>query len=221
MGMIPVMILTVEYILSNSQCRQRVRKTHINYVPGRSSEFVKLRVRLDNSESGTLYVGKDSSSPLSPLLLHVDGIISVAELDAAEAEAKRKSQAEQEAVVAERARTLDAKAKSLASGYIYHGIDEDLRSGKLFDSGALEEGHAYYISNFVVGGSGITAGVVTTLFRDPNYQVVDYVSQKVRGDVVGASQTGLGPAPVTIVIAGGKAPLHTPVVLGLVAAMAQ
>jgi hypothetical protein len=190
---------------------------YIDYVPGRSSDFVNLRVRLNSSSSGTLYVVKNSSSYgyRDPVLLHVDGIISDTELASATAEANEKTELEQKARDTERATTLDAKGKSLATGYIYHGVDEDSQNRRLFDSGALEVGHAYYISNFVVSGNGVT-GAVNSLFRDPNYQVVDYVSQKVRGEVVGASQTGFGALPVTVVVAGGKDSLHTPVILGLV-----
>jgi len=187
----------------------------IFYIPGNSPEFEQLRVRLYNSESGTLYVRKDSSY-FSPMLLHVDGIVSAGELAAAKSETRRTRQVEQDAEAAKRASALDAKGKSLSTGYVYHGIDEDGQNGSLFNSGALERGHAYFVSNFLVGGDGTTAGVITSLFRNPNYQLVDYVTQKVRGEVVAASQTGFGTVPVAVVIVGGNGPLRIPIILGLV-----
>ena len=111
---------------------------------------------------------------------------------------------------------MDEKAKSFAEGYTYHGADEDAQSSRLFNSGALEDGHAYYISGFMVGGGGLTGGVITSLFVNPTYHIVEYTSQKVKGEVAGTSQSLFGLLPVTVVIAGGKPPLRIPVILGLV-----
>jgi hypothetical protein len=140
-----------------------------------------------------------------------------AEKEAAEAKAK----AEREAAIAKAKAERDEKAKSFAKGYTYHGENEDDRSAILFEGGALEDGHAYYISGFMVESGGSRVGVTTQTFfgrlGDPkSYHFVEYVSQNVKGEVVSAGQTILGTFPVTVVVAGGKPPLRIPVVLGLV-----
>ena len=83
-----------------------------------------------------------------------------ADYSAYEAERLAKQKAAEEAEKkdkAEKRKTLDDKAKALAKGYVYHGIDEDERNCKLFTGGALEEGHAYYISGFIVKYGGTMA----------------------------------------------------------------
>jgi len=185
-------------------------------------EFRNWRERTIRSESANLYVFKAGDAGFGwrvGTLLHVDGIISTEEMAAKQQQeqAERKANAEaEEKANAERNKARIAKAKSLAKGYTYHDIDEDAKSGRLFDSGALENGHAYYISGFMVGGGGVTGGVITSLFGNPNYHVVDYVSQKVKGEVAAASQTMFGLQPITVVVAGGKPPLNIPLILGLV-----
>jgi hypothetical protein len=105
---------------------------------------------------------------------------------------------------AERQKARDEKGKLLATGYIYHGVDEDEKSISLFDSRALKEGHAYYISGFIVNslGRGLTS-------IERSYQRLDYASETVKRELLGAKGGN-------VVIAGGKPPSRTPVVLGLV-----
>ncbi|MDE5775998.1 MAG: hypothetical protein K2H67_03850 [Treponemataceae bacterium] len=119
---------------------------------------------------------------------------------------------------------IDAKAKQIAKGYVYHGIDEVERNVKLFNGGALEEGHAYYISGFVVKYGGTMAAIEYAdgfFFSSRSSAVyVDYIDQKVKGDIVEAGITTLFgktiESPLTVVIVGGSAPLHTPIVIGLI-----
>lgn len=153
------------------------------------------------------------------VLYDIEGIPSQEQIDAdiaaenaeklAKEEADRKAKAEKQA-------KLDNIGKKLAQNYIYHGIEEDSNNSKLFDSGALEEGHAYYISTFMVYAGGEMGGAVTSLFVDPNYQYVKYANQKVRGEVVSAGKTIFGNLPISVVVAGGSAPLYIPVILGVV-----
>jgi hypothetical protein len=46
--------------------------------------------------------------------------------------------------------------------------------------------------------------------------MIEYVNQKVKGEVVSAGQTIFGKLPITVIVAGGRPPLRIPVVLGLV-----
>jgi hypothetical protein len=116
--------------------------------------------------------------------------------------------AEQKAKEARRAE----KAKSLAEGYTFHGVDEDRRNSDLFDAGALEEGHAYYISFLLLRGD---LGWVLR-WGNPTYHTVQYVSQKVRGEVANVGPSRDGSRACNVVVAGGKPPLLIPVILGVV-----
>lgn len=153
------------------------------------------------------------------VLTKVEGLRTNEEIEAekvAVATAKSEKEASDAKAKAEREIVIDTKAKSFAVGYVYHGVSEDVQNGKLFNSGALEAGHAYYVSGYMVGSGGIIGGVIISAFSDPIYHSIDYASQKVKGAVVGASQTAFGTLPVAVVIAGGKPPFRTPVILGLV-----
>ena|SRR5574344_1555378 len=158
---------------------------------------------------------------------NIEGIPSQEEIDAAKAAAEAERIAKEEAekkAKAEKYAALNAKAKTLAQGYTYHGIEEVEKNCKLFINGALESGHAYYISGFVVKYGGSMAKIEYGdgfFFSSQSSAVyVDYISQKVKGEVVEAGVTNLFgqsiETPLTVVVAGGKGYSKTPVVLGIV-----
>ena len=89
-------------------------------------------------------------------------------------------------------------------------MDEERNNQNLFNCGALEEGHAYYVPTLLLTAGGNMAGIMT-IFGQPNYQLVSYISQKVRGEVVSSGITMFGPLPVSVVVAGGR----IPTILGL------
>ena len=158
---------------------------------------------------------------------NIEGVPSQEEIDsakaAAEAERIAKEEAEKKAK-AEKYAALNAKAKALAQGYTYHGAEEVEKNCKLFINGALETGHAYYISGFVVKYGGSMAKIEYGdgfFFSSQSSAVyVDYINQKVKGEVVEAGVTNLFgqsiETPLTVVVAGGKGYSKTPVVLGIV-----
>ena len=146
-----------------------------------------------------------------------------ADKEAAEAERIAKEEAEKKAK-AEKYAKLNAAGNALANGYTYHGVEEVEKNCKLFANGALESGHAYYISGFVVkyGGSmaKIEYGDGFFFSSQSNAVYVDYISQKVKGEVVEAGITDLFgktiEIPITVVVAGGKGYSKTPVILGII-----
>ena len=160
-------------------------------------------------------------------IYNIEGVPSQEEIDsakaAAEAERIAKEEAEKKAK-AEKYAALNAKAKALAPGYIYHGAEEVEKNCKLFINGALEAGHAYYISGFVVKYGGSMAKIEYGdgfFFSSQSSAVyVDYISQKVKGEVVEAGITDFFgqtiETPLTVVVAAGKGYSKTPVVLGIV-----
>ena len=89
-------------------------------------------------------------------------------------------------------------------------MDEERNNMYLFNCGALEEGHAYYVPTLLLTAGGNMAGIMT-IIGQPNYQLVGYISQKVRGEVVGSGITMFGPLPVSVVVIGGR----IPTILGL------
>lgn len=141
---------------------------------------------------------------------------------AAEAERLAKEEADKKAR-AEKIARLNAAGKKLADGYVYHGVEENSKNCKLFINGALESGHAYYISGFVVKYSGTMAaieygdGIFVSSQSSAVY--VDYVSQKVKAEIVleAASTNFFGKTienPINVVISGGNGNSQTPIVLG-------
>lgn len=146
-----------------------------------------------------------------------------ADKEAAEAERIAKEEAEKKAK-AEKYAKLNAAGNALANGYTYHGVEEVTKNCKLFANGALESGHAYYISGFVVkyGGSmaKIEYGDGFFFSSQSNAVYVDYISQRVKGEVVEAGITDLFgqtiEIPITVVVAGGKGYSKTPVILGII-----
>ena len=145
-------------------------------------------------------------------LFQIDGLKSDADMaheaeqKAAEAKAKEAADAKAKA---ERLKARDEKGKMLAKGYTYHGLAEDDQNRRLFENGALESGHAYYISGFRADSHEF--GWVHSARH-----MVNYPSQKVKGEVLGApnESTVDNKFGITVVVAGGKAPLFIPVVLG-------
>lgn len=125
----------------------------------------------------------------------------------------------EKALAAEKAKQnaeIDAVAKEIAKGYIYHGTSEETQNAKLFSAGALEEGHAYYIPMYMAGSRGTTGAAIASIFETPKYHIVEYINQKVRGEVVTAGQTIVGNLPISVVVAGGNAPAYIPIVIGLI-----
>mgnify|MGYP003571350831 CR=1 FL=1 len=185
-------------------------------------------VRNENKYNGhyTVYVyGKKERSLLEGnttkvMIYNIEGVPTQEQIDsdkAAAEEAEKKAKAEKYA-------KLNAAGKALANGYIYHGSAEVEKNCKLFANGALESGHAYYISGFIVkyGGSmaKIEYGDGFFFSSQSNAVYVDYISQKVKGEIIEAGVINLlGKTiekPITVVVAGGKDLTKTPVVLGMI-----
>ena len=157
----------------------------------------------------------------SLVLEKIKGLRTVNEIrtEKAEREAAAERAAEEKRIAEDKARAekrkaRNEKASALAKGYVYHGIDESDKNAKLFDGGALEAGHAYYISSYLISAGGSMGGAIVSLFRDPHYRYVNYISQKVKGEVINAERSIFG--DISVVVAGGKAPMYIPVILGVV-----
>lgn len=180
--------------------------------------------RLEPSKKYTVYLGYISEGNFwtgykyVPVLEDIENLRTVQEIkeeaERLEKERLAKEKADLEAK-AKKAKELKIKAESLTQGYIYHGPDEANENAVLFNNGALEYGHAYYIEAFMVKGGGSLGGAIVSLFFNPEYQYISYINQKVRGEVTSAGETIFGTLPVTVIVAGGKAPVYIPVVLGL------
>lgn len=158
---------------------------------------------------------------------NIEGVPSQEQIEADKAAEEAEQLAKEEAdkkAKAEKYAKLNAAGNALANGYTYHGVEEVEKNCKLFANGALESGHAYYISGFVVkyGGSmaKIEYGDGFFFSSQSNAVYVDYISQKVKGEVVEAGITDLFgktiEIPITVVVAGGKGYSKTPVILGII-----
>lgn len=150
------------------------------------------------------------------VLYDIEGIPSQEQLEADEAERLAIIKAEEEKQEAEK-KAKDEKGKLLAEGYVYHGIDETDKNERLFASGALESGHAYYISNFAPNRhSPSNMGSIMTLLTTSPVVYVKYATQKAKAEVMEASLRFGQYFPVSVVIAAGSGTSQSPVILGLV-----
>lgn len=181
--------------------------------------------RLENNREYTVYITvKQEGSFLSgyyytPILDDIEGLRTIEEIKHEEEmrnkERLEKEKAEQELREKE-TRELKAKIETLAQGYILHGLEEASKNAVLFNKGALEPDHAYYLELFMTKSGGNLGSALQSIFSTPEYNYVTYINQKVRGEVTSAGSTIMGQLPVSVVVIGGKAPSYIPVVLGLV-----
>ncbi|MCR4626787.1 MAG: hypothetical protein K5640_04000 [Treponema sp.] len=136
-------------------------------------------------------------------------------------EAKKKAHADKEEAAAkakaENDAAKEAKGKEIAKGYIYHGISEASKNSTLFQSGALEKGHAYYIKGFTPSKySPANTAVIMSLFGESNPVLVSYREQKVKADVMNASILWGQYFPVTVIVTADTVMPNMAVVIGLV-----
>ena len=195
-------------------------------------------VKNDKSFNGHYIIYLYSESDTKPLVYDIEGIPSKEQSEAVKEAAEKERKAKVDAANAERLAAeelvnkakeerkarLEEVVKNLTNGYVYHGAEDKAKNSKLFVNGALEEGHAYYISGFVVKYGGSMAKIEYGdgfFFSSQSSAVyVDYVSQKVKAEVIEAGVQNLFgetiEIPLTVVVAGGKGITHTPVVLGII-----
>lgn len=186
---------------------------------------VWLYAREEDDGSTKVVVHKIEGVPTQE---EIDAVIveQAAEEEAAEAEriAQEEAKKRAEAEKMEKIEQLNARGRQLAKGYTFHGIEEDELNRKLFANGALEPGHAYLISGFVVqyGGSyaAIEYGDGFFFSSRSSSVIVSYASQQVKAEIINAGVTSLLgqtiETPLTVVVAAGTGYSGTPVVLGLV-----
>ena len=175
----------------------------------------KYTVYLKGKKTGNFITGYETEIIISD----AEGIPTEEQIELSKANAKR-AQEEKEAAEAkakaEQNEKVNKIGKAIAEGYVYHGIEEDSQNAALFRDGALESGHAYYISLFMVGTGGATGAAVSSIWENPTYNIVQYINQKVKGQVGSASHSIFGNLPVTVIVAGGSGISHTPVILGMI-----
>ena len=129
---------------------------------------------------------------------------------AADKEADAKAKAESDAA-------KKAKEKEIAKGFIYHGRNEASENSTLFQGGALEKGHAYYIKGFAPAKySPTNAAVIMSLFGESNPVLVSYKDQKVKADVMNESSLWGEYFPVTVIVTADTVLPNRAVVIGLV-----
>ena len=122
------------------------------------NDFLKRLEAVKKSECNgkiTIYSYGINDDNVIPCVYKIEGLPTVEQL---EKEKEEKDLAEK--------LFYDRIAKDIAKGYIYHGIDEIERSNLLFISGALVEGHAYYLSGFKMNNydPSYSAVIVRSIF---------------------------------------------------------
>lgn len=209
---------------SDNDIKLKVNGFYVNY-----SEFCNDNPDfLDQIEDGkkyTVYLSymKEGSFldgySYTPILDNVEGLRSIEDIN------RENHLVEEERLAKEKAtKELSEKKKKdlknilaeLSQNYIVHGADEADNNAVLFNNGALEYGHAYYIESFMIKAGGELGGAVTGLFSMPEYRYIKYVNQSVRGEVTAAGESLFGTKSISVIVAGGKDPAHVPVILNLI-----
>lgn len=156
----------------------------------------------------------------TPILDNVGGLRSIEEINKENQfieEDRLAKEREVKELTAKKEKKLKSKFAELSQNYVIHGADEAENNAILFNNGALESGHAYYIESFLIKAGGELGGAVTGLFSIPEYRYIKYVNQNVRGEVTStSSESILGTTPVSVIIAGGKTPGYVPIILSLI-----
>jgi len=212
-------VSTEEYREKHPDLFERLEK-HKEYLEYRNQKEGYHEVELANYTVYLSYktVGNFFDYEVYPVLDEIEGLPTLAEIEKGIENEKERIKAKKEAdkkANEKKMKEFDALGKKIAKGYVYHGTNEAEENAELFENGALEEGHAYYIENFIIESNGAIGAVITNLFFEPEYFHVNYASQKVKAQVVSAGKSILGPLPLTVVVAGGRGPSYIPTVLGL------
>lgn len=197
----------IVYDSNNLEKRIDVNKKHKIYLgvySHRFREYYGLGSYGGYSYSYELFVDK------------IEGLLTDEEIAEIERQEAIKKETDRR-ISAEKILALDKKGEEIAAGYIYHGIAESDKNYNLFKNGALEVGHAYFLTNvqLVYGGTSIgrtnvrflsdRLGDIIETVESSSY--VDFVNQKIKGELVNAGNTN-------VIVAGGK---YRPSVLGIVA----
>ena len=193
------------------------------------SWFERLKVVHDNERYNghyTVYLYfKDigniiSGSDFVGVVYNIEGVPTYEkiEMDIAAEEKVRADKEEADAKAkAESDAAKKAKEKEIAKGFIYHGRNEASENSTLFQGGALEKGHAYYIKGFAPAKySPTNAAVIMSLFGESNPVLVSYKDQKVKADVMKASSLWGEYLPVTVIVTADTVLPNRAVVIGLV-----
>lgn len=147
-------------------------------------------------------------------LISIEGIEEAYEKNQIAEKEKEEQQALKEQEKAEKQAAKEAKAKEIAKGYIYHGFDEIEKNKKKMKNKTLEEGNAYYISDWIFSKNQTNLGkVIISLFEESGLIYVDYINNEVKDEVLEAANTIFGNLPIEIVVAGGRN--GTPIILGV------
>ena len=159
---------------------------------------------IGNIMSGSDFVG---------VVYNIEGVPTYEKIEmdiAADKEADAKAKAESDAA-------KKTKEKEIAKGFIYHGRNEASENSTLFQGGALEKGHAYYIKGFAPAKySPTNAAVIMSLFGESNPVLVSYKDQKVKADVMNATSLWGEYLPVTVIVTADTVLPNRAVVIGLV-----
>lgn len=140
-------------------------------------------------------------SPMgTPYVLLIDSIEDLPTQEEFEAEKQAKAQERAELIAtvkkiqADKKQANDEKAKAIAKGYTYHGIDEAEKNARLFTNRALEIGHAYYLSDFRIANNLKSFAQVS----GGTPVLVEYATQTLKGEILEAEKAD-------VVVVGDKA----------------
>lgn len=148
-------------------------------------------------------------------LISIEGIEEAYEKNKIAEKEKAEQQALKEKENAEKQAVKEAKAKEIAKGYTYHGIDELEKNKKKMRNKTLEEGQAYYISDWTFNKNSTMYGttMISIFEKSPDIRV-DFINNDVKDEVLEAGSSIFGNLPIDIVVTGSWS--GSAVILGVV-----
>lgn len=225
-GIKGIKLLEARFKIENDdeEIKLRVNGFYVNYSEFYSSNPDFLN-QIEDNTTYTVFLSyiKEGSFldgySYTPILDNVEGLRSMEEINRENQLMEEKRLAKEKAskeLIEKKTQNLKNKLAELSQNYVVHGLDEADNNAVLFNNGALEYGHVYYIESFTIKAGGELGGAVTGLFSMPEYRYIKYVNQSVRGAVTSAGEFIFGSKSVSVIVAGGKAPAYVPVIISLI-----
>lgn len=196
--------------LSSNECK--------NYIAKMNKTDPTWKKRITNKHFNGKYkllfhLPLNNKDKVSMTLIGIEGIPTQEQIDEAETKAEIESK-----------KQLDAICQKLSEGYIFHGADEERDNIILICSGAMEKGHAYYVSCFVPyeyapsSMARVFNDAATYLFANDTAKpfYVNYKNSAVKTKVMKSTYLYGSYLPCSVIIAAPEDNWDHPTVLGIV-----
>lgn len=196
--------------LSSNECKNyiaKMNKTDPTWKKRITNEHFNGKYKL------LIHCPLNNKDKISMTLIGIEGIPTQEQIDEAETKAEIESK-----------KQLDAVCQKISEGYIFHGADEESDNIILICSGAMEKGHAYYVSCFAPyeyapsSMARVFNDAATYLFANDTAKpfYVNYKNSAVKAKVMKATYLYGSYLPCSVIIAAPEDNWDHPTVLDIV-----